>query len=710
MASKQRSGFGHAARTALIFDTSKIQLGYVVRCTIGVAIPLVLALALGYPAFGLAAAIGALIVGFASQQGVYRTRAAAMLWTAFGITASTAAGALAAPHPIAMLLVAIAWGFAYGALVALGPAATVVGLNSCVMLALASSYSFDTQQVVIQSSLVLAGGLLQTLLMVAVWPMRRYGIERGALREAYTKLAGYARSIASSEHALPDASVFQDVRAALADPQPFARRRDVAAFLVLQDEAERIRATLAALTADHYYWEQQNERAMCASIEAVGQTSALVLEAIAKALASASDPIASDGLWEDARHAVDTVNARPSARHPVALSQALLGQLRAAWRSAGFPTDTPATEIPAPLRPHVERWSDAWFSIRSNLNLRSPVGRHAIRVASALGLAMFIAQHLPAARGYWIPLTVVLILKPDFTATFARGFARIAGTLIGALFVTALVVYAHPSLDILIALAILFAASGYVAFSVNYALYTLTITSFVIIVLSVLGAPEHQAVVDRVMDTLIGGALAAVAYLVFPTWESGLTRVRLVDLLEADRAYAGVLLAGYIAPSARDPVARRAAQSTAWQARIAAEASVDRMMTEPTRAGGISQQAAVSVLAHSRRFALALLTLNAQTESTAPIERPALRSFARRVDETLVADMAALRSGSPPSPTRSLRDSYRALERVAREASDPDAETILAEADLIVDSLNSLTEVLERENLARVAPVTALQS
>ncbi|MHB8145980.1 MAG: FUSC family protein, partial [Vulcanimicrobiaceae bacterium] len=272
------------------------------------------------------------------------------------------------------------------------------------------------------------------------------------------------------------------------------------------------------------------------------------------------------------------------------------------------------------------------------------------------------------------------------------------GTLIGAVFITALVVYAHPTPDISIAFAIVFAALGYVAFSVNYALYTLTVTSFVIMLLAVLGAPEHQAILDRVMDTFIGGALAAIAYLAFPTWESGLARERLADLLEADRIYADVIFAGYISPAARDEQRRRNAQAAAGQARIAAEASVDRMAAEPARAGSIPQDVAVSVLAHSQRFALALLTLNAQTDNTAPIERPALRSFARRLEEVLAADVAALRASSVPRATRPLRDGYRALERVARETADPDADIILAETDLMVDSLNSLTEAMRRSS------------
>ncbi len=120
------------------------------------------------------------------------------------------------------------------------------------------------------------------------------------------------------------------------------------------------------------------------------------------------------------------------------------------------------------------------------------------------------------------------------------------------------------------------------------------------------------------------------------------------------------------------------------------------MATEPARAGGIPQDVAVSVLAHSQRFALALLTLNAQTDNTAAIERPALRSLTRRLEEALDADIVAVRTGATPAPTRSLRDGYRALERVARETQDPDADIILAETDLLVDSLNSLTEALQR--------------
>ena len=39
-------------------------------------------------------------------------------------------------------------------------------------------------------------------------------------------------------------------------------------------------------------------------------------------------------------------------------------------------------------------------------------------------------------RTYWLPMTVAIVLKPDFTATFSRGVLRVVGTLSGLAFAT----------------------------------------------------------------------------------------------------------------------------------------------------------------------------------------------------------------------------------------------------------------------------------
>jgi hypothetical protein len=93
------------AATVSTFDRSALEPGYALRCTIGVAIPLVVAAMLGQPALGVAAAIGAFITGFTSLQGVYRTRLSAVLVAALGMSATSFVGALAAHSTPAIIAV-----------------------------------------------------------------------------------------------------------------------------------------------------------------------------------------------------------------------------------------------------------------------------------------------------------------------------------------------------------------------------------------------------------------------------------------------------------------------------------------------------------------------------------------------------------------------------------------------------------------------------
>ena len=71
--------------------------------------------------------------------------------------------------------------------------------------------------------------------------------------------------------------------------------------------------------------------------------------------------------------------------------------------------------------------------ITSNLRLDSPTCRYALRVALAGGIAMALSMFIPtlSRQGFWILLTVLVILKPGFALTRQRNGWRLVGTLIG---------------------------------------------------------------------------------------------------------------------------------------------------------------------------------------------------------------------------------------------------------------------------------------
>jgi hypothetical protein len=364
-ASKPAGLVRRIARDAARFDRSGFKPGYAVRCTAGVAAPLLIALVAGHAPAGVPAAIGALSAGFASRQGVYRTRAAAMLWTATAMAVSAFAGSTTSAIPVLNIAAAGLWGLALGIVASLGTTANVVGLNACLALAIFSQFRYGPVEAANVAGLVLAGGAFQTLLLVSIWPAQRFTAERAVLAKAYRTLAAYADTLRTRDLRPPDQRPFSTLGATFADTQPFARRGDIAAFEVLLDEAERIRATLGALAIDRYMLGARVPPGDAAVID-LGSAACTVLGVIAAALEAGRPPAGAADAWD----ALDGTMAgveRDGGQRLVEDARALLGQLRAAWRAASSPGDDPVA--PGPGR-HVPLFrtsaAEALQTLRAN--------------------------------------------------------------------------------------------------------------------------------------------------------------------------------------------------------------------------------------------------------------------------------------------------------------------------------------------------------
>ena len=82
--------------------------------------------------------------------------------------------------------------------------------------------------------------------------------------------------------------------------------------------------------------------------------------------------------------------------------------------------------------------------VRAALSPSSPAFRHAVRLAVVIPLATEISRLLPWPRGYWLAVTTVIVLKPDFAATASRGVARTVGTALGIIAPAIVVTTLHP--------------------------------------------------------------------------------------------------------------------------------------------------------------------------------------------------------------------------------------------------------------------------
>src|SRR5205085_9499629 len=157
-----------------------------------------------------------------------------------------------------------------------------------------------------------------------------------------------------------------------------------------------------------------------------------------------------------------------------------------------------------------------------------------------------------------------------------------------------------------------------------------------------------ETIVDRGVDTCIGGALALLAYAVWPTWERSQAPTILADMLEAYRRYFAAVMAGYLDPQHIDAASLAAARRAARLARSNAEASIDRLRSEPARSPEVLDRA-VGLLASSHRFVRSAMALEAglyhdpDPPAMAPV---ALQDFVAAVDTRLRALIRALRDPS----------------------------------------------------------------
>ena len=168
-----------------------------------------------------------------------------------------------------------------------------------------------------------------------------------------------------------------------------------------------------------------------------------------------------------------------------------------------------------PLDP-VAGFRTAIRVIRANLNIRSRSFRHALRWGTALGIGV-AAYHVVdlGEHGFWIPLTVLFVLKPEAGDTFERIAMRAAGTVAGLALATALaaIVGEHPLPDAVV--LTIAAGFSFALLAVEYALFTTAITAYVVLLAHALGQSAWQAADERALGTLLGIAIAGLAVVVW---------------------------------------------------------------------------------------------------------------------------------------------------------------------------------------------------
>jgi uncharacterized membrane protein YccC len=141
----------------------------------------------------------------------------------------------------------------------------------------------------------------------------------------------------------------------------------------------------------------------------------------------------------------------------------------------------------------------------------------ALRLALCMGIAIAISQVFVEDHAYWLPMTVAIVLKPDFGSVFVRGIHRSIGTVIGVGVAALIAALVHSNLGIVAIIAVLCAFIPWAGLR-SYAATVAFLTPVILLMISLVfpGSAENFAV-QRLIDTLLGAAIALVfGYLIWP--------------------------------------------------------------------------------------------------------------------------------------------------------------------------------------------------
>jgi Fusaric acid resistance protein-like len=139
---------------------------------------------------------------------------------------------------------------------------------------------------------------------------------------------------------------------------------------------------------------------------------------------------------------------------------------------------------------------------------------YSLLLAVTLGVTTEIYRQLQFPSGYWIPMTALLVLKPGVTDTVNRAVARLLGTLAGAILVSFCIAHLNPSPVVLASFILLFAWLSYGTLNVNYALFSVFITGYIVFLLSLADVPGPVIAQRRALCTALGGSIALIVRLV----------------------------------------------------------------------------------------------------------------------------------------------------------------------------------------------------
>lgn len=382
--------------------------------------------------------------------------------------------------------------YVFGATAGLSPAAMSVGISTLALAVIFAGMPQDLEGAIRDTACIGLGMLAQAVAWLVVWRPERVWFLRRALAN---KLRSDVRMLRTGDldvptlvrtHAQTDAAIAAIIRSGLAP-----------------DDDRRMRETLSAMV--------RSSRALIAWIvlrspgEADRIGVGLELQAQIRRLsglrpATVRPEVTIPGETmsvEGLREAIDGLDLAVT-------------QLIADAPPTGAPLIGPSA-APAP--------EQTGTGVRDVLLPGGRLSRYGLRMLVGVTAAQALSMLFPAGHGFWLPLTVVFTLRPDWTFTVIRGLNRTVGNLAAVLFLPSVFfMFGVSDIALLIPLAVLTALT-FRFLQGNYVVASFGLAGSVLVLDYALD-PGTDLLLTRVIAVILGSLFSLIVALAIPNWSS----------------------------------------------------------------------------------------------------------------------------------------------------------------------------------------------
>jgi uncharacterized membrane protein YccC len=628
--------------------TESMNFANAVKVTVAAVIPVVILSFLGYSQFGFTIALGAFLTYPSDINSNLRHKVNGILVGALIVAGNAFLISLAYPYPWLFYPVFIGMIFFLSMISAYGHRATQVSFSGLLSISLVFSSIYRGPELLQHCGLMLVGGLFYFLVSMTFYYLRPHHYAEIQISQCirltakYLKLRGDLWTVGSDREKIIGKqlelqvelnTIHENLRESLIATRTSTgpsshNRKLLIVFISLLEILELGIST----SFDHAKLHKKfsGHPKVLATYQNLAYNLAATLKKLAKSIERQSQYKSGHSLFEDLALLEKVIADYEKELGPEAAAEGVymlmtmhhyaekqVERINIAERAltlAVFRHDFKGTD--KDLQKYLTPQYYPLSILKENLSFSSSIFRHSLRLTITILIGFIVGKILPFQNVYWILLTIVVILRPGYGLTKERSFQRIFGTVLGGLIAFGIISFVHNPY-LIGTFGIISMILGFTFTQTNYKVGATFVTMYVVFIYG-LQAPHIQDVVQyRILDTLVGVALAFAAnYFLWPSWEFLSIPIHSEKAIKANRNYLKEISILYN-KKGEIPVSYRLARKSAFIEIGNLMASFQRMVQEPkSKQKQVSQVYKLAVMNHTLLSSLASLGTYIQSHKT----------------------------------------------------------------------------------------------